>query len=386
MKIVIIGNGVAGISAAEAIRNKSKDIEIVMYSDEKFYHYSRPRVIEYLSGKISSERLIIKNKEFYEQNNIKINLNTKIKKIDVNLKKVICDSGDESFDRLIIAAGAKSFLPPVKGSDLSGVFTLRTIEDAEKIIEFARGKKSAVVIGGGLLGIEAAMSIFNLGLSVTVVEVFERLLPRQLDKDGAVILQKMIEAKGLKFLLSKQTEKIESKDEKLEVIFKDGEKIITDLILFSAGIRSNLEIVKETGIEIDKGIKINENMQTSVKDIYAAGDIAKFNGVVYGIWSAAKEQGWAAGLNASGEDIKYKGSILSTKLKITGIELASIGDIEKKEKTEIFTKAGEGIYKRLFIENKIITGAILLGDTKEYQKIQEIIKNKMPVNNPSELI
>lgn len=386
MKIVIIGNGVAGISAAEAIRNKSKDIEIVMYSDEKFYHYSRPRVIEYLSGKISSERLIIKNKEFYEQNNIKINLNTKIKKIDVNLKKVICDSGDESFDRLIIAAGAKSFLPPVKGSDLSGVFTLRTIEDAEKIIEFARGKKSAVVIGGGLLGIEAAMSIFNLGLSVTVVEVFERLLPRQLDKDGAVILQKMIEAKGLKFLLSKQTEKIESKDEKLEVIFKDGEKIITDLILFSAGIRSNLEIVKETGIEIDKGIKINENMQTSVKDIYAAGDIAEFNGVVYGIWPAAKEQGWAAGLNASGEDIKYKGSILSTKLKITGIELASIGDIEKKEKTEIFTKTGEGIYKRLFIENKIITGAILLGDTKEYQKIQEIIKNKMPVNNPSELI
>lgn len=387
MKIIIVGNGVAGISAAEAIRKNDKNSEVAIYTDEKYYHYSRPRVIEYLGEKVTKEKIIIRDKNFYEQNNIKIYLDTKIKTLDINSKKIILENNNtDDYDKLIIAAGAKSFLPPVKGSDLQGVFTLRTIDDADKIMDYAKDKKSAVVIGGGLLGIEAAISILNFGLSVLIVEVFDRLLPRQLDNDGALILQNMLEEKGLKFLLSKQTEKIEKQKDKLKIIFKDGGDIETDLILFSAGIRCNLDIVKDAGIEIDKGIKINEYIQTSVKDIYAAGDVAEFKGMIYGIWPAAKEQGEIAGKNATGENIIYNGSVISTKLKVGGIDLASTGSIEAKEGVEIFTKKDEKIFKRLFIKDKKLKGAILIGDTKEYHNLQNIIKSEQTIDDITKLI
>ncbi len=387
MKIIIVGNGVAGISAAEAIRNKNKEVEIVMYSDEKYYHYSRPRVIEYLSGKINAEKIIIKNKEFYETNDIKLNLNIKVEKIDTDNKKVILSDGKEdNYDKLIIATGAGSFLPPVKGNELTGVFTLRTLNDADKIINFVKDKKSVVIIGGGLLGLESAMSLKNTVNEVFVVEFFERLLPRQLDKEAADFFQNIIEKKGLKILLNKQTSEITKENDKLKIIFKDGETLYTDMVLFSAGIKSNIDIIKSTKIEFNKGIKINSNMETSVKDIYAAGDVTEFNGAIYGIWPAAKEQGIIAGLNSIGENIKYNGSVISTKLKVTGIELASIGNIDKKEDVDVYTKKGDNFFKRLFIKDKIIIGAILLGDTTDYQKIQENIKNKVKVEEPSNII
>ncbi|MCX7698107.1 MAG: FAD-dependent oxidoreductase [Candidatus Goldbacteria bacterium] len=381
MKIIIIGNGVAGISSAEAIRSKDKNSEIVIYSDEKYLHYSRPRVIEYLSGKVEVSRIIIRKEEFYKQNNITLLLNTKVVKIDPQNKKIILSNGKEdNFDKLIIAAGAYSFLPPIPGADITGVFTLRTIDDADKIISYSRNKKTAAVIGGGLLGIEAAMSLKVLGLDVTIIEVFDRLLPRQLDKDAAIILQSMLEAKGLKFLLPKQTTTIEKINNNLKINFKDNTCLESDVILFSAGIRCNLKILEGSNIEADKGIKVNDYLQTNFQDIYAAGDIAEYKGIVYGIWPAAKEQGSIAGLNAIGEKIEYKGSIISTKLKVVGIELASIGSIEHGEGIEIQTKQDKEVFKRLFIKDNKLIGAILLGDTSQYQKLQDIMKTNQDIS------
>jgi len=387
MKIIIIGNGVAGISAAETIRNKDKNAELVIYTDEKYYHYSRPRVIEYLSGKVTVDKIIIRKEDFYKQNNIKIFLNTKIIKIDTQNKKIILENGDEdNFDKLIIAAGAYSFLPPVEGANNKGVFTLRNINDADKIISFAKNKRAAVVIGGGLLGIESAMSLKISGLDVIIVEVFDRLLPRQLDNDAAKILQTMIEEKGLKFLLAKQTSKIEKTNNQLQINFKDNTSVSADMILFSAGIRCNLKIAENSGIDYDKGIKVNEYMQTNIPDIYAAGDIAEYKGIIYGIWPAAKEQGQIAGLNVIGEKTEYKGSVLSTKLKVAGIDLASVGNIEKKEDIQIYTKQDKDIFKRVFIKDKKLIGAILIGDTTQYQKLQEIIKLQKEIEKPEEII
>jgi|DewCreStandDraft_4_1066084.scaffolds.fasta_scaffold03049_7 nitrite reductase (NADH) large subunit len=387
MKIIIIGNGVAGISAAETIRNKDKNAELVIYTDEKYYHYSRPRVIEYLSGKVTVDKIIIRKEDFYKQNNIKIFLNTKIIKIDTQNKKIILENGDEdNFDKLIIAAGAYSFLPPVEGANNKGVFTLRNINDADKIISFAKNKRAAVVIGGGLLGIESAMSLKISGLDVIIVEVFDRLLPRQLDNDAAKILQTMIEEKGLKFLLARQTSKIEKTNNQLQINFKDNTSVSADMILFSAGIRCNLKIAENSGIDYDKGIKVNEYMQTNIPDIYAAGDIAEYKGIIYGIWPAAKEQGQIAGLNVIGEKTEYKGSVLSTKLKVAGIDLASVGNIEKKEDIQIYTKQDKDIFKRVFIKDKKLIGAILIGDTTQYQKLQEIIKLQKEIEKPEEII
>jgi len=376
MRVVIIGNGAAGIAAAGAIREKSKDAEVAVISDEAYFHYSRPRVIEFLAGKASAEEITVKKEKWYEDNNIGFLPGVKAEKINPSLKEILLSGGKtEKYDKLVIAAGAYSFVPPIPGSDSEGVFTLRTIEDAKKIMEHAKGKKKALAIGGGLLGIESAMSMSALGLEVTVAEVFDRLLPRQLDSEGASVLQSMLEKKGLKFLLPRKTLKIEKAGENLKIDFEGNDPAEAGLILISAGIRCNLALVKDSGIETDKGIKVNGFMETNVPDVYACGDIAEFNGRVYGIWPASTEQGGVAGLNAAGEKKEYKGTVMATKLKVAGIELASIGNIEKGEGETARTEKGEGFYRKLVFKEKALTGAILLGDAKDYSKLQKLIKS-----------
>lgn len=387
MKLVIIGNGVAAIAAAESVVKKDPSIAITMISSEKYMHYSRPRVIELLSGKIMQEQIIIKKNEFYHINGIKLICPKVIKGIDISLKSVIFENGEkENYDKLIIAAGAYSFIPSVDGSNNTGVFTLRTIDDANAIAEYSKDKKTAVVIGGGLLGIEAAMALNMRGLQTTIVEFFDRLLPRQLDNDAAAILQTLLEAKGLKFMLSKQAQTIKGNGNELKISFKDNTSILAGLVLFSSGIRSNLKIIEGTSIVADKGIKVNNYMETSSPDIYACGDVAEYNNMVYGIWPAAREQGTVAGANAAGGKIEYKGSILSAKLKVAGIDLGSIGTIEAKVDAKVYTKNENGIFKRLFIKDEKLLGAILLGDTKDFQKFQEFLKTGATIVNPEELM
>jgi nitrite reductase (NADH) large subunit len=387
MKYLIIGNGVAGVSAAEAIRKKDQAAEITILNSERYYHYSRPRVIEFLSGTIPIEKITIKDVDFYERNNIRLVMLVNAVKIDTAAKKVLLEGGiEENYDKLIIAAGANSFLPPVEGSKNWGVFTLRTIDDAKAIMEFAKGRKTAVLIGAGLLGIEAANSLIALGLKVTIVEVFDRLLPRQLDKDGAGMLQSMLEAKGMKFLLPRQTASIEKSAGGLKVNFKDNTSITGDLVLFSAGIRPNLKIIEGSGISADKGIKVNNFMETNIPDAYAAGDITEYNGTVYGIWPAGREQGTIAGLNAAGEKAEYKGSVQSTTLKVTGIELGSLGSIEGGPGVEVFTHKEPGVFKRVFIKDGKLDGAILLGNSGDFAKLKDLMKSKENISNPQGLI
>lgn len=387
MKILIIGNGAAAMAAVESIKKKDPSIAVAMISDEKHPYYSRPRVIELLSGKVGLEQIIIKKKEFYEAAGIKLISPASVKLIDTAAKSVVMENGEpEKYDKLIIAAGAYSFIPPVEGGQNPGVFTLRTIDDAAAIIDYSKNKKSAAVIGGGLLGIEAAISLTARGLKTTVVEFFDRLLPRQLDADGAAILRGMLEAKGLSFMLPKQAQSITGAGNELIINFKDNTALTAGLIVFSAGIRCNLKIIEGTKIAADKGIKINNFMETSVEDIYACGDIAEYNGMNYGIWPAAREQGIAAGLNAAGEKTEYKGSVLSAKLKVAGIDLGSMGKIETDADTKVFTKHEGGVFKRVFIKDGKLSGAILLGDTADYQKLQETMKRAETISEPEKLI
>src|ERR1035437_2445516 len=387
MKIVIIGNGAAAIAAAEGIRRKDPSIAVTMISDEKYTHYSRPRVIDLLSGSVTQEQIIIKKKEFYDINGINLIYPVNVRSIDAGGRAVILENGaKENYDKLIIAAGAYSFIPPVEGSKNPGVFTLRTIDDANAVINYSKDKKTAAVIGGGLLGIEAAVSLVTRGLQTTIVEFFDRLLPRQLDMDGAAILRAMLETKGLKFMLPKQAQTISAAGNELTVNFKDGTNLTAGLILFSSGIRSNLKIIEGTDIAADKGIKVNNFMETNIPGIYACGDVTEYNGMVYGIWPAAKEQGTAAGLNAAGAKTEYKGSVLSAKLKVAGIDLGSMGNIEADADTRVFTKHEGGVFKRVFIKDGKLSGAILIGDTVDYQKLQEVMKTGGTVLNPEGLV
>jgi nitrite reductase (NADH) large subunit len=308
--------------------------------------------------------------------------------IDPEKKRIrLEDWTEESYDKLIVAAGASSFLPPVLGSDAEGVFTLRTIHDALRIIEFSQGKKDAVVIGAGLLGIEAAVSLTLRGLRLTIVEVFDRLLPRQLEAESAAILQRLLEKKNLSFLLPRQLQSISKQSNgRLRVSFNDGDTITADMALFSAGVRPNLKIVEGSGIETGKGIKVNDFLQTSADSVYAAGDIAEHRGIVYGLWPPAREQGLAAGNNASGVATEYTGSVLSTKLKVAGIDLVSLGTIEAGTGTKELTKQGPDTIRKFFVREDKIVGAILLGDIARFQVLQETIKKGKKIDDPGSLL
>ncbi|HDT15248.1 MAG TPA: NAD(P)/FAD-dependent oxidoreductase [Firmicutes bacterium] len=373
MNIVIIGCGAAGAGAAAQLRKLLPDAGIKMFSSEKYPFYSRPRVIEYLAGGLEKEKLFIKKEDWYKENNIEFYTEEKITSINPSDKTVHSENrGKISYDKLLIAAGAHSFMPDFKCTG-KGLFTLRTIDDADAIMNYAKGKKKGAVIGGGLLGIEAANSLTAHGLEIEIIEFFERLLPRQLDDEGAGILQKMLEEKGLRFRLGKQTEKITEEGGGLEISFKDGEKTSAEMILVSAGIRPNRDIIKDTGIEADKGIKVNGNLRTNIEDIYACGDIAEFNGVIYGIWPAASEQAVIAAKNIAGENEEYKGSVMSTKLKVAGIDLASVGEITEENGAKGKSYGDGRVFRKIFEKDGKIAGAILIGDTKDYMKLQKSI-------------
>lgn len=385
MKYIIVGNGVAGMAAAEAIRERDAAGQINIYTEENYYHYSRPRVIEYLGGSATSEKIVIRGPEYYKKLDIQLFRGTTVESIDPAARSIATKGGTDSFDKLILASGATSFLPPVEGCRAGCVFTLRTIADADRILARCAPGKRALVIGGGLLGIETAASLAKRGLSVSVVEVFDRLLPRQLDADGAALLRAMLEKQGLSFLLPKKTAAIRQSGEGAEVHFDDGSEVGADLVIFSAGVRSDTRLAAAAGIACDRGILVDANMATNLPGIYAAGDAAQFNGVVYGLWPSAKEQGSFAGRNAAGEPALYQGSQVSAKLKVGGIELASLGAIGEGPGIGVVTKRGENSFKRLFLSGGKLSGAILIGDTSQFAALQKLIKTGEPIPDPEAL-
>ncbi|HWR11931.1 MAG TPA: FAD-dependent oxidoreductase [Rectinemataceae bacterium] len=386
MKYIIIGNGAAGMAAAEAIRDKDPEGEIVIYTSEDRYHYSRPRIIEYLNGTLPGEKLTIRGKEFYEKKNLRLVKPASIEAIDPLGRTVSLRGGTlDHFDRLIIATGASAFRPPVEGAELDSVFTLRTIDDADRILARCASGKKVAVLGGGLLGIETAANLAVAGMKTTIVEMFDRLLPRQLDAEAASVLQSMLEKKGLRFLLGKQALAIRKNGEASALIFRDGSSIEADIIVFSAGIVSNVELARGAGILCDRGIVVDEHMETAIPGIFAAGDAAQFGGRVYGLWPVAREQGGIAGRNAAGEEATYSGSPVSVKLKVSGIELVSLGSIEAGEGVSIVTKRGDECFKRLFLKEGRLAGAILIGDVSAFTGLQKLLKSGEIVGEPGSL-
>ncbi|HDS08861.1 MAG TPA: NAD(P)/FAD-dependent oxidoreductase [Firmicutes bacterium] len=380
MRYIIVGNGVAGDSAAMAISETDNNSEILLFSEEAIPFYYRPRLIDVVSGEVTLNKIIIHNEEFYSKKNIKIFLNTKINKIDTDKKEIKTDSGKSfSFDKLLIATGGYSFIPPIPGTEKEGVFSLRDAEDSVKIIKYLNDVKETVVIGGGLLGLETANAFLKRGKKVSVVEFSDRLLPRQLDTEGADILKKNLESRSINFFLAEVTETIIGGNPLQGIKTKSGKEISAQLILISAGVRSTLDLVRNTPIKINRAIDVDSQLRTSVRDIYAAGDCAEVLGNVYGIYPPAKEQGRIAGLNMAGKTTEYSGTIPSHKLKVAGIDLCSIGklDMDGILDCEKFVDKTNYIYKKAFIESGKIVGAMLLGDLKAVSEIEQaIVKNE----------
>ncbi len=363
MNFVIVGNGAAGIAAAEAIRKLDQDSPITILSEEPCHYYSRIRLIDYLAGKVEEDGLLLKRPEWYQSQGIEVRLGERAVAFDQVRRELSCASGARlSYDRLLIAAGAKSFLPPAPGIDQEMVFTLRTLADARRIVAAARDGRRVVMLGGGILSLEAASALQQLGCEITVVEYFERLLPRQMDRQGSLVLQGLFEALGMRFFLGAKSYEVTGAGTANGVRLADGTTLPGDLVLVGAGVRPDTYLAQASGLAVAKGIEVNDRMETAVAGIFAAGDVAQHRGVLYGIWPAAMQQGQVAGTNMAGGEASFTGLAMSNTLKVAGIDLFSLGDIDPDDKLESVVFRDQGLYKKAVIKEDKIAGAILLGD------------------------
>jgi nitrite reductase (NADH) large subunit len=381
---LIIGNGAAGNTAAAAIRKHDQDGPIHIFCKESYPFYYVPSLPEYLAGEKELQQFTIHDLGWYEKNRLDLHLKTEITRIDPDRKVVETRQGETyHYDKLLLATGSYSFVPPIKGADVEGVYTLKNFDDARTIRERARDCRRAGLIGGGLLGLEAGNGLRKAGLKVTVVEFFPRLLPRQMDVPGAALLQKQMEEMGFTFFLGAKTQEIIQDSSGLTLALESGEKIPADLVLISAGVRPELTLAQSLGLEIDKGVKVDDAMRTSREDIFAAGDLVEHRGRFYGIWPACLEQGAVAGAVMAGQEAKYEGTVPANILKVVGIDLFSAGDIDVDGNLEAVVRKDESkkTYRKLVIKDNILVGAILLGDIRGSAEIQQAIKANKDVSS-----
>jgi nitrite reductase (NADH) large subunit len=389
MKVVIVGNNVAGTFTAQNIRFLNEDVEIEIYTQERYPYYTRVNLPEVISGKVQAEDLIVFKDDWYKDKNIKLNLNSKVTKIEPDQKVIFIENRDDpvSYDKLILALGSVPNIPPIKNAREmvgKGVFTLRTIDDTLEIKEYIQkhNAKEAIIIGGGLLGLELANQIKNANLNAIVVEFFPRLLPRQLDDECSSMLRGEIEKKGIKVVLNAATEEILGNDHVSGIKLKDGQKFESDIILIQAGIRATIDLAQDSGLETNRGIIVNQFLETSKNDIFAVGDCVEYKNQTWGIIPACMEQSKIVAASALGlKKIEYKGTTPKNTLKIVGMELTSIGvfDPSKEEGGgwDILKRADKDdcCYQKLILKDNTLKGAILFGDTNAmsfvYKKMEK---------------
>ena len=377
MKLVVVGNGMAGMRVVEELLKIAPELyDITVFGDEPYPNYNRIMLSPVLANEQTINDIILNTREWYAENNIALYTSTRIHKIDRKKRIVVAEDGTTAeYDRLLIATGSKPFMPPIPGKESAGVLGYRDIKDTNDMIDAAKVHKNAVVIGGGLLGLEAANGLKIQGMDVTVVHRNDWLLERQLDKTAGRMLQKNLEAKGLNFLLNTNTtEIVAGADGRVSAVrFKEQAEVPADLVVLAVGIRPNFALAESAGIYCDKGIVVNDTMQTYDPRIYAVGECVAHRGISYGLVAPLFEMAKVCANHLANYGIgAYKGSVTSTKLKVTGIDLFSAGDFrsgaeandEEREEIVLHDAVG-GVYKKLVIKNDKIIGSVLYGDTAD---------------------
>ncbi|MFD1554711.1 nitrite reductase large subunit NirB [Paraburkholderia silviterrae] len=371
-RLVVIGNGMAGIRTIEELLALAPDLyDITVFGSEPHPNYNRILLSPVLAGEQNFKDIVLNPLSWYDESGIHLHLGKTIERIERNNRMVVASDGTQvRYDRLLIATGSSPFILPVPGKDLKGVITYRDIYDTEAMIEAAKVKRHAVVIGGGLLGLEAANGLKLRGMDVTVVHLAETLLERQLDATAGTLLQKSLEERGLTFLLSTATSEIVGNEagEVAGLRFNDGSEIPADLVVMAAGIRPNTTLAQSAGLHCNRGIIVNDTLQTFDPRIYAVGECVSHRGVAYGLVAPLFEQAKVCANHLALMGIgTYKGSVLSTKLKVTGIDLFSAGDFLGGEGTEeiVLSDPAGGVYKKLVIKDDQLVGACLYGDTAD---------------------
>ena len=389
MNLVMVGNGMAGVrTLEEMLKIAPEQYNITVFGAEPYANYNRILLSPVLAGEQTIKDIMLNDVDWYEANNITLHLGKKIARIDRVNRLVIAEDGTTApYDRLLLATGSNPFMLPVPGHDLHNVISYRDIHDTNRMIEVSATAKHAIVIGGGLLGLEAANGLMLRGMDVTVVHLMPWLMERQLDRSAGKLLQKSLEQRGLKFMLETQTEAILGDDKGVvrAIRFKDGIELPAELVVMAVGIRPNTELAEASGLHCNRGIVVNDTMQTYDPRIYAVGECVNHRGIAYGLVAPLFEMAKVAANHLALMGIgRYVGSVTSTKLKVTGIDLFSAGEFMGGEDTEeiLLTDTVGGVYKKLVIRNDELIGGVLYGDTvdgawyfkliREGKKIHEI--------------
>ena len=370
-KLVMVGNGMAGVRTIEELLKIAPDMyDVTVFGAEPHPNYNRILLSPVLAGEQTLDEIVLNSWEWYKENNIALHAGKKVVEVDRIKRIVKADDGTEvEYDRLLMCTGSNPFMLPVPGKDLKGVIAYRDIADTNAMIEAAQKYKKAVVIGGGLLGLEAANGLMRRGMDVTVIHVMPWLMERQLDDVAGGLLRKSLEERGLTFMMGAQTQElIPDKDGRVMALkFKDGKEIPADLVVMAVGIRPNVELAQKMRLHCDKGIVVNDTMQT-VTDarIYSVGECAAHRGIAYGLVAPLFEQAKVAANHLAEFGIgRYSGSLTSTKLKVTGIDLFSAGNFTGGDGFEeiVMSDPFGGVYKKLVIKDDKLVGACLYGDT-----------------------
>ncbi len=391
--LVIIGGGVAAFNAIKAIREIDSNIDIHLIVNEPINPYYRTRLTKSLFDDLDTDKICLQKKEWYEQNNVIIYRAKEAILVDTDNDTVKLNDGTSlQYTKLLLANGAYNFKPSIEGIDKENVYTIRTLEDIKKIKSKINNYNTILHIGGGIQNLEAAWAFSSNGKDVIIVEFMDRLMPRQLDIRASEILKKAVEATNTKVILNTEVIKLTGNDKVDAAIVRNRESspehdgddpIACDMIIYSVGVRPNKKIYEDTAIKINMGVMVDEHMRTNIENIYAAGDIAEYKGRVGGLWPIAIEQGKIAGYNIAGKASTYTEILPVTNMNAFNLNVFSIGIIDETKASLTLTDdpLDNKSYKRLFIKDKQIIGAIVIGETKYNNMLRKLVNDKTDISS-----
>jgi len=376
--LVIIGNGMAAARFVEEMAKRSLGrYAVAVIGDEPRLAYNRVLLSSVLAGEATSQEIELKSAVWWRDRGVTVTYGCAATSIDPATRTVKLANGmSVSYAKLVLATGSSALRLNVPGADLPGVHTFRDSRDVDCLLTLADEKKRVVVVGGGLLGLEAAYGLAKAGAKVTLLHLMDRLMERQLDSAAAALLKELVERKGIEIILGANTKQITGEGSVQGVELTDGRTINTDAVIFAAGIRPNVQLAKDAGIEINRGILVDDLMRTAHQDIYALGECAEHRGICYGLVEPAYEQARVLADHLADRPAQYTGSVTATNLKVSGVNVFSAGDFlaEGDCETILFSDVQRGTYKKLVVADSRLKGAVLVGDTQDALWYLELIR------------
>lgn len=375
IRVVVIGTGHAGLSAASTMRSASSAAQITLVSDESHPPYQRLNLTRYLAGELSVEQLPQHPATWYEEHNLSLLLGRKVERVDLGRQCIALDDGRTiPFDKLILATGATAIVPPIPGANADDVRCLRTLDDAQAILGQAKPGARCVCIGGGILGLEAAGALARRGVEVTVIEGQKWLLSRQLNERAARVLEKHVAKLGIRLCHGAGVARIVGEGRAHSVELQDGSSLPADFVILATGVKPSTDLARQCGLTVNRGVVVNDRLETSDPRVLAAGDVAEYRGTVHGLWTVSGIQGHIAGLNAIGQQTDFHVIPRSNFLKVLDVDLLSIGEVEAGIEDRVIEQEPDGGYLRFVFRGSRLIGAVLLGDTRSATPVISVVE------------